>query len=79
MLVNENFKLCREKRGITQEEVAEKLYTSKSFVSQLESGKVKIPLERAIQIADILDCSLDELVGRTTDQINRKENQMNGE
>lgn len=74
MLVNENFRLCREKRGITQEEVAEKLYTSKSFVSQIESGKVKIPLERAIQIADILDCSLDELVGRTTDQINRKKN-----
>lgn len=76
MLVNENFKVCREKRGITQEEIAEKLYTSKSFISQIESGKVKIPLERAMQIADILDCSLDELVGRNTDtnQINRKEN-----
>lgn len=73
MLVNENLRFCREKRGITQEEVAEKLYTSKSFVSQLESGKIKIPLERAMQIADILDCSLDELVGRNAKHINRKE------
>ena len=64
-MVNENVRACRERHGMTQEEVAEKLYTSKSFVNQMEQGKVKIPLDKAIQIADILNCSLDELVGRT--------------
>lgn len=64
-MINENVRACRERHGMTQEEVAEKLYTSKSFVNQMEQGKVKIPLDKAIQIADILDCSLDELVGRT--------------
>jgi len=37
---------------------------SKQFILQLEQGQRKIPVDRLIQIANILDCTLDDLVGR---------------
>lgn len=64
MLINESIKQCRISRGLSQEDIAEKMGLSKQFILQLEQGNRKVPIDRLIQIADILDCSLDELTGR---------------
>lgn len=65
MLINESIKQCRVSRGYTQEDIAEKMGLSKQFILQLENGDRKIPVDRLIQMADIFECSLDELVGRS--------------
>lgn len=64
MLINESIRQCRISKGFTQKDIAEKLGLSKQFILQIEQGKRKIPVDRLIQIANILDCTLDDLVGR---------------
>lgn len=64
MLINESIRQCRISKGFTQEDIAEKLGLSKQFILQIEQGKRKIPVDRLIQIANILNCTLDDLVGR---------------
>jgi len=65
MTVSEGLRKCRQKRGISQNYLAEKLGVSRIFINALETGKRQIPLDRLIQIANVLNCSIDELVGRT--------------
>lgn len=64
MTINESLRRCRESRGFSQNMLAEKMGVSKIFISALENGNRQIPVDRLIQIANILNCSLDELVGR---------------
>ncbi len=68
MTINEGLKKCRQERGISQNYLAEKLGVSRIFINALETGKRQIPLDRLVQIANILNCSLDELVGRSKQQ-----------
>ncbi len=65
MTVSEGLRKCRQERGISQNYLAEKLGVSRIFINALETGKRPIPLDRLVQIANILNCSLDELVGRS--------------
>lgn len=62
----EILKELREKKGITQKQLAEALYLSKTAVSQYENGTHTPSLETIINIADIFDVSIDYLLGRTT-------------
>lgn len=64
MLINESVKQCRERRGLSQRKLAEQMGVSQQFILQIEKGERQIPVDRLIQISNILDCSLDELVGR---------------
>lgn len=65
----ERIKNLREDRDITQKDVAALLGTSQSYYAQYENGKRPIPFERIIQIANILNISIDYIAGRT----NKKE------
>lgn len=64
MLINEGIKHCRVSRGLTQSELAEKLGVSKRYIVYLEQGDKEIKVNKLLQMADILGCSLDELTGR---------------
>ena len=64
MSLGENIRTMREKRGLSQSELAEKIELQKQNVSAFERG-VKTPsLEKLIAIADTLHCTTDELLGR---------------
>lgn len=54
----------REEKGITQQDIADKLCITQPAYSQYENGKRNIPLSILVQIANILDCSIDKLIGR---------------
>jgi transcriptional regulator with XRE-family HTH domain len=43
-------KAARKEANITQEELAEKVGTKKSYISKLENGKVNVRLSTLIQI-----------------------------
>lgn len=55
----------RKKRGISQEELAEKLGTKGPAIGRYERDEMKPSIEAAAKMADILNVSLDYLVGKT--------------
>ncbi len=56
---------ARKKKGISQEEMAEKLKTKGPVVGRYERDEMKPSIEAAAKMADILNVSLDYLVGKT--------------
>jgi len=48
--------------GMSQEDLAEKLFISRQAVSRWESGDATPDMTNLIKLAEILDCSLDTLV-----------------
>ena len=66
-----DIKKIREKRGITQKELAAKLNVSQSTVSQWENGLRNPSLVNVKRVSNILHCTTDELlnsVGGETDE-----------
>ena len=59
-----NLKRIRHQKGISQTDIAKSLGISRQFISDIENGKNEMSLRRAIEIANFLNVSLDELVGR---------------
>lgn len=61
----------RKKRGISQEELAEKLGTKGPAIGRYERDEMKPSIEAAAKIADILNVSLDYLVGKTDMELDK--------
>ena len=59
-----SFKLCREKRGLTQKEVAIELKISIQAISYWETGERMPSYEKLFQLADLYHATTDELLGR---------------
>ncbi|MBO4516763.1 helix-turn-helix transcriptional regulator [bacterium] len=55
----------RENKGITQEKLANGIGTTKSNISLIETGKLKISIEKAEKIANFLGCRISDIVGET--------------
>ncbi len=62
--VGRNIRQLRVGRGLTQQQVADKLYVTRSALSNYENGRRHPNLIIAILIADFFQVSLDELAGR---------------
>ena len=60
---NENLKASREKRGMTQKEVADIIGVAKSTYSLYESGNREPSVQTIKKIADTLNVSADDLLG----------------
>ena len=60
----ERLRIQRNKRGVTQQWMAEQLVVDRTTYSKYESGRVEPSLEGLCQIADVLQCSVDWLLGR---------------
>lgn len=60
-----NLKKYREMHKFTMQELAQKLCINYKVYNRYELEQVPIPIERAIQLADIYGITLDELVCRT--------------
>lgn len=57
-----SFSSARERTGLTQKEVAEKLGIDQSAVSLWETGKTSPRIAVLIKLAELYHCSLDELL-----------------
>ncbi|MCI9422854.1 MAG: helix-turn-helix transcriptional regulator [Dorea sp.] len=60
----ENIRNLREDNDKTQTELAEYLNIKQTTYSKYELGKINIPIEMLIKLADFYDVSLDYLTGR---------------
>ena len=58
----ENLRALREKQGITQEQLAEKMEVSRQTVSKWESGSSFPEMEKMIQLTELFSCTLDGLL-----------------
>ncbi len=65
LYMNLRIRDLREDADLTQAQVAQKLLCDQSLYSKYERGERVLPLDLAIQLADLYDVSLDYLVGRT--------------
>lgn len=54
----------RVRSGLTQTELAKRIEVRQSVISEYESGSVTPSVENLIRLADVLNCSLDELCER---------------
>lgn len=62
----ENLIQTRKLRGMTQEELAEKLDISRQAVSKWENGESVPDMDKLIRLGDVLGVSLDELTGKAS-------------
>lgn len=60
---NENLKMAREKKNMTQKEVADSIGVAKSTYSLYESGNREPNVQTIKKIADTLNVSADDLLG----------------
>lgn len=62
--MNLQLRKLRKEAGLTQGELAQKIGTTLRVVSAWERGETDLPLDYAIDLADLFHCSLDALAGR---------------
>lgn len=63
-----NLKAMRNKTGMTQTEVADRLEISVITYRSWESERYMLSLAQASQLADLFACTLDDLAGRVPPQ-----------
>ena len=62
MELNQKLQELRKKKGLTQEELAERLYVSRTAVSKWESGRGYPSIDSLKRIATVFSVSIDELL-----------------
>lgn len=65
-IIGKKIQNIRRQKLITQEQLAKQLNMSKVFLSRVERGKVKVSLQRLIEIAMALDIRLENLLAENT-------------
>lgn len=64
MIIYPNIRNLRKDNNKTQEELAAYLNMTQTNYSKYELGKINIPIEVFIKLADYYDVTIDYLVGR---------------
>ena len=62
MEFNEKLQNLRKQKGITQEELAEELFVSRTAISKWESGRGYPSIDSLKGISDFFDVTVDELL-----------------
>ena len=65
----DNNTVLRKENKKLQVELADYLNVKQTTYSKYELGKINIPVEVLIKLADLYDVSLDYIVGRTTTKL----------
>lgn len=61
-VIAKNIKKLRERKGLTQEELGEKLHVTRQAVSNWETGKNQPDIEMLISLAEMLEVDIKELL-----------------
>lgn len=71
MTLGQQITALRKKKGLSHSDLCKNLGTSGDIIGRYERDEVKPSIEVAIKIADILEVSLDFLVGKTFLEIDK--------
>ncbi|MCG5253498.1 helix-turn-helix domain-containing protein [Brevibacillus agri] len=66
-MLSQRLRTARKAKGLTQEELAERVRTTKGTISNYENNHSTPPNDMLMQLADILEVTTDWLLGRTED------------
>jgi len=61
-IVSNSIKKLREEKGMTQDELAEKLNVTRQAVSNWETGKTQPDIETLTKLAEIFDVSVERII-----------------
>ena len=62
MTFGENLQFLRKRRGMTQEELAEKMDVSRQSVSKWESNAAYPEMDAILRLCDLFSCDMDTLL-----------------
>lgn len=65
-VIGKRLKQARKEKGLTQEQLVEKMGVSIAYLSKVETGKIHINLERLSQICEILNISEGKILNGTS-------------
>jgi transcriptional regulator with XRE-family HTH domain len=71
MTLGQNITRLRKQQKLSQNSLGKKIGTSGDIIGRYERDEVKPSIEVASKIADILNVSLDYLVGKTTVKVDK--------
>lgn len=66
MAFKDNLYFRRTKAGLSQKELAEKLFVSQQMVGAMETGLKQPSVNMLMQLASVFDCTVNDLVYDTT-------------
>jgi transcriptional regulator with XRE-family HTH domain len=69
----DRIRAIREKRGLTQDQLADKAKISTGFLSDVENGKRNVSSENLLKIANALGASADYLLRGETRETNQRQ------
>lgn len=61
---NKNLKFIRQQKGISQQELADKLKLDRSTISRWENDEMDITVGNAIQISDYFNIPIEDFTGK---------------
>ncbi len=61
-LIGKNIRRLRKERKLTQEDLCGLAQIDRSYLSELENGKMNVTVKALVTIANALECSLIDLV-----------------
>lgn len=62
MNIHQNLKSCRTRLGMTQEQVAEQLHTTRQTVSNYETGRSQPDLDTLVRLAGLYQVPVEALL-----------------
>ena len=62
MSIGLNIRALREQAGLTQKELAEKVFVTQVLLCQVERGSKACSLPLALEIAKALNCTINDIV-----------------
>lgn len=65
-IIGKRIRKARKDKGLTQEQLVEKMGVSVAFISKVETGKFHINLDRLSQICNILDVTEGQILNGTS-------------
>ena len=71
MTFGEQITALRKRKGLSQSELGKKVGTSGDIIGKYERNEVKPSIEVASKISDILEVSLDYLLGKTKTEVDK--------
>lgn len=62
--LNKNIKFLRTQKGISQQNLADKIGIDRSTISRIENNEIETTVDNAIKIADVLNVPFSDLINK---------------
>ncbi len=60
--IGKNIVRLRKERGMTQEDLCGLAEIDRSYLSEIENGKMNVTIKSLVAIAKVLKCGLDDII-----------------